>query len=182
MPGRLFLVLVAVLALAGRARAEIILTPFAGTTWGGTTEGNHTTFGGAVGFLGGGVFGVEAEFGYVKDFFGEELGEEAESNRVQSLSGNLVLALPAGAFRPYGTAGISLIRTALESRTSFFDVRNDNAGYNVGGGLFIWLGGNVGLRGDIRYFQTFGDVAASGTFPISKLDFWRGIGGLTLKF
>jgi hypothetical protein len=175
--------MLAVLALGVPARAEIILTPFAGTTWGGTTEDNHTTYGGALGFLGGGVFGVEAEFGYVKDFFGEDVGVEAESNRVQSLSGNLVLALPAGTFRPYGTAGISLIRTALEDRTSFFDLDSDNAGYNVGGGLFIWLGGNIGLRGDIRFFQTFGEVETTGGgFPIGKVDFWRGVGGLTLKF
>ena len=164
-------------------RAEVILTPYYGTAFGGTTTQNSPTYGGAVGFLAAGWFGVEGEYGYVQDFFGSvDSGAGVTQNRVQSVSISLVLGVPLGAFRPYGAAGLSVLSADLAGQPGLAALQDSSVGFNVGGGLFIWLGKHVGLRGDARYFQTFGAIGADSPLGLSKLDFWRGIGGLTLRF
>jgi hypothetical protein len=165
------------------ARAEVILTPFGGKAFSGSLDTSRTTYGGAIGFLGGGVFGFEGEFSYVKDFFGAlEVPESVSSNKVQSLSGNLMVAVPAGSVRLYGSGGLSLLRPALTSRTGFIVVDEDKIGFNVGGGLLIFFSELVGLRGDIRYFRTFGDLQSGDLVTLGALDYWRGTAGLTFKF
>jgi hypothetical protein len=183
MHRRILLALVAVFFMASSARAEVILTPFLGAVFGGSTDASHTTYGGAAGFLAGGLFGVEAEFGYVKDYFGTGAVPAAlESNRLQSLSVNLILAVPSGGFRPYGTAGISLLRPELTGRTGFVDLKEDKGGYNLGGGLLLGLGDHAALRGDLRYFRAFGNLEAGAAVNLGTLDYWRGVGGLTFRF
>jgi len=167
----------------GPAGAEVILTPFAGKAWGGTLDSSRTTYGGSIGFLGGGVFGFEGEFAYVKDFFGAlEIPDAVTSNKVQSLSGNMMVAIPAASVRLYGSGGLSLLRPALSSRTGFVVVDEDKIGFNVGGGLLLFFSQHVGLRGDLRYFRTFSDVQSGNQVTLGTLDYWRGIGGLTFKF
>ena len=59
-------------SVAAPLRAEVLLTPYYGTAFGGTTSQNSHTYGGAVGFLAAGWLGAEGEYGYVQDFFGLE--------------------------------------------------------------------------------------------------------------
>jgi hypothetical protein len=170
-------------AVATSARAEIILTPYYGTAFGGTTTKNSPTYGGAVGFLAGGWLGAEGEYGYIQDFFGSsDTGAGLTQNKVQSISASLVLGVPLGAFRPYGAAGLSVLGANVASQPGLAALDDTSAGFNVGGGLFIWLGKRVGLRGDARYFRTFGEIGTGSPLGLEKLDFWRGIGGLTLRF
>lgn len=175
---------VAFLGGALPARAEVLLTPFYGQAFGGSTDASRSTYGGALGFLGGGIFGFEGEFGYVKDFAGDGTSDVdvLASNKVQSLSANLMVAMPAGQVRVYGTGGVSLLRPDLKTRGGFVVVNEDKVGYNVGGGIMLFFSDHVGLRGDIRYYQTFGDLQAGELVSLGKLDYWRGVGGLTLKF
>ena len=184
MHRRTLLAVVAVLFLASSARAEVILTPFIGSVFGGSTDPSHTTYGGAVGFLGGGLFGFEAEFGYVKDYFGPgTTAADFASNKLQSLSGNLILAFPSGPFRPYGTAGLGLLRPELTDRTGFVELKQDKFAYNIGGGIFLGLGDHLALRGDLRYFRAFNDLESGVTsVSLGSLDYWRGVGGLTIRF
>jgi hypothetical protein len=170
------------LVTAVPARAEVILTPFYGKAFGGSTDSSRTSYGGALGFLGGGVFGFEGEFAYVKDFAGDAPADTLASNKVQSLSANFLIAMPAGQVRVYGTGGASLLRPDLKTREGFLVVNEDKVGYNLGGGIMVFFSGHVGLRGDIRYFRTFGDLQTGEQISIGKLDYWRGYGGLTLKF
>lgn len=180
---RRILLVVAVFLLAGSARAEVLLTPFLGEVFGGSTDTSHTTYGGAVGFLAGGLLGFEAEFGYVKDYFGTGATSAAlQSNKLQSLSANFMIAVPSGSFRPYGTAGLSLLRPELTGRTEFVDIKEDKGGYNIGGGLLLGLGDHAALRGDLRYFRAFGDLEAGAALNPGTLDYWRGVGGLTFRF
>jgi hypothetical protein len=172
-----------VLCAATSARAEIILTPYYGTAFGGTTTRNCPTYGGAVGLLAGGWLGAEGEYGYVQDFFGPSgTGAGLTQNKVQSVSASLVLGVPLGAFRPYGAVGLSMLAADVASQPGRAARQDTAVGFNVGGGLFIWLGKHFGLRGDARYFQTFGEIGADSPLGLQKLDFWRGIGGLTLRF
>jgi opacity protein-like surface antigen len=178
------LVFFASILASAPARAEVILTPFAGKAWGGALDSSRTTYGGSIGFLGGGVFGFEGEFGYVKDFYSAlQIQDAVTSNKVQSLSANLMVAVPAASVRLYGSGGLSLLRPALESRSGFVVIDEDKIGFNVGGGLLIFFSQHVGLRGDLRYFRTFGDVQSGDqTVTLGTLDYWRGTGGLTFKF
>jgi hypothetical protein len=170
-------------AVAGAAHAEILLTPYYGTSFGGTSNENSPTYGGAVGFLAGGWLGAEAEYGYVKDFFGtSSAGAGLRQNEVQSISGSLLLGVNLGPLRPYLAVGLSYIGANLASQPGLAALDDAAAGYNAGGGLFIWLGKHVGLRGDVRYFRTFEAVGTDSALGLEKLDFWRGIGGLTLRF
>jgi opacity protein-like surface antigen len=175
--------LVVGLVSASPARSEVLLTPFAGKAFSGSLDSNRTTYGAGIAFLGGGVFGFEGEFSYVKDFFGAlDVPQAVDSNRVQSLSFDLMAALPTGSTRLYGSGGVSLLRPALTSRTGFVVVDEDKLGFNVGGGLMVFLSERVGLRGDLRYFRTFGALQSGDQVTLGKLDYWRGTGGLTFKF
>lgn len=173
---------VAFLGAALPARAEVMLTPFYGAAFGGSTDASRTTYGGAVGFLGGGVFGFEGEFSYVKDFSSNVSSDVLASNNVEALSGNLLVAIPAGHLRLYGTAGVSLLRPDLKTRDGFVVVNDDKVGYNVGGGVILYFSGHFGLRGDFRFFQAFGNLESGTAIDLGKLDYWRGVGGLTIKF
>jgi hypothetical protein len=136
-----------------------------------------------VGFMAGGWLGAEAEYGYVKDFFGSsDTGAGLSQNKVQSISGSLVLGLNLGVLRPYGAVGLSVIGADLASQPGLAELDDTAVGYNLGGGLFIWLGKHVGLRGDARYFRTFEAVGTDSALGLEKIDYWRGTGGLTLRF
>jgi Outer membrane protein beta-barrel domain len=166
-------------------RAEVILTPFAGKAFSGALSSSRTTYGAALGFLGGGVFGFEGEFSYVKDAFGDLNAPEAvTSNNVQSLSADVMAAVPARSVRLYASAGLSVLRPAIEDRTGTFVVNEDKLGYNIGGGLMVFLSDHVGLRGDLRYFKAFSDLQPGQglTISLGTLDYWRGTVGLALKF
>jgi Outer membrane protein beta-barrel domain len=171
------------LTAAGSARAEVLLTPFAGKAFSGSLDSSRTTYGVDVAFLGGGVFGFEGEFSYVKDFFGVlQVPQSVDSNRVQSLSFDLMAALPSGSTRLYGSGGLSLLRPALTSRSGFVVVDEDKVGFNVGGGLLVSLSDHAALRGDLRYFRTFGALQSGDQVSLGTLAYWRGTGGLTFKF
>ena len=87
-----------------------------------------------------------------------------------------------GPLRPYGAVGLSLIGANLASQPGLAALEDTAAGYNAGGGLFIWLGKPIGLRGDVRYFRTFGAIGGDNPLGFGTVDYWRGIGGLTLRF
>jgi hypothetical protein len=172
-----------VVSVAAPLHAEVLLTPYYGTAFGGTTTRNSPTYGGAVGLVVGGWLGAEGEYGYVKDFFGaSDTGAGLTQNQVQSISASLLLGVPLGAFRPYGAVGLSLLGANVASQPGLAALDDTAAGFNVGGGLFIWLGKHVGLRGDARYFRTLEEIGTDSPLGLAKLDFWRGIGGLTLRF
>ena len=55
---------VAVCLVPSTARADILLTPFAGLTFGGVTETTRGMFGVAASFTAGGIAGLDIDFGY----------------------------------------------------------------------------------------------------------------------
>lgn len=63
------------------ASADWLLTPFAGITFGGDTEGRHATFGGSIGYMGNGAVGFEVDFGYAPGFFSPEDNAGAAPSR-----------------------------------------------------------------------------------------------------
>jgi hypothetical protein len=186
----------AVLAIAlspAPARADGFFIPFLGVNFGGDSgrqfseafDTNQFNWGASLGWMGGGVFGFEGDFGYSPDFYGKT---DAGGSGAFTATANMLLGLPFGGqqgfgVRPYGLVGAGL----LSSRSDFGDpeIDENNVTWSAGGGLMVFFGTRVGLRFDVRYFRTFDDLEILG-IPIlesaGKVDFTRGSVGLALRF
>jgi hypothetical protein len=202
--GRLvFPVLAFVLLCAGPARADSLFTPFIGANMGGSADApladlvgspSRTSFGASFAVMGGGVLGLEADIGYTPRFFGTDLrvaGVPVSLVRNNVLTGmvNLTAGVPIQGgngvgIRPYGVAGVGLIRQQLEAIGGLVDTNVTDFGYDIGGGAMIFMGTHVGIRGDLRYFRT------TGTNPLTDLidlkpgafNFTRASVGVTFRY
>jgi len=199
-------VLVGVVAGAApaKASADWLFTPFVGINWGGSARFNESgadfedkferksTFGASLAWMGAGIFGFEADFGYSPNFFADTAGDTnfgyGDSN-VTTLMGNVVLAAPIGGtsgrgVRPYASGGLGIIRTTIDDADDFFDVSSSDLGYNVGGGAHVFFSDQLGLRGDVRYFRSLqDDEGGDGVdFSLGSFKFWRGTLGVSFRF
>jgi opacity protein-like surface antigen len=208
-------ILLAVLltAIAARpARADWLLTPYIGGVFGGAS--NQFTFndtddefeqrmnyGVSFGYYSKGIFGVEVDYSAAPNFFQFTGGTnnfdlfDLDSS-VQTLMGNVVLALPVGGadgpFRPYVSGGFGTIRTQLRSESDVFDeLRSNDSGYNVGAGAHLLAAGRIGIRADVRYFRGFEAIDDEDPvdnplfdqpFAQEVFNFWRGTIGVTFRF
>ena len=177
------------------ARADTMLIPFFGVNFGGDSgkefsEGFDTSqfnYGLSIGFMGGGVFGVEGDFGYSPDFYGKtDLG----GSNAFTATGNLLIGIPFGGqqgfgIRPYGLVGAGLLRSKSDFGTGIAEIDENNVTWSAGGGLLLFFGSSAGLRFDVRYFRTFDDLEIVG-IPIAqspgKVDFTRGSLGFVFRF
>jgi opacity protein-like surface antigen len=169
------------------AQAQGFISPFLGFNFGGDQAANcesltnceekRLDWGVAFGSTSG-VLGFEEEIAYSKDFFGKT---GTGSNSVLTVMSNVMLIVPAGPIRPYGLIGLGLIRPHNEFNANGLDLSDNALGYDIGGGVNIFLTPNVGIRGDVRHLHTLQDVTL-GVLSDEKLDFWRGSAGLTFKF
>jgi len=162
-----------------QARADGFFVPWAGVNFGNDQEEGDVTFGAGAGFMGSGTAGIELDFGYSPDFFGESV-----DNDVMTGMGNLILGVPVGGtagsgIRPYFVAGLGVIRTRVE-QLGVSNATNE-AGFNIGGGLMGFFGDHVGLRGDVRYFRNFGEIDISELQFAGNFHFWRASIGLVLR-
>jgi hypothetical protein len=191
MPVTRCLVLAALLAVSApsSAGADWLVMPFIALDFAGTTSivdleqaaGNaHLTYGGAVGWLGAGVFGWEADFAYTPGFFETDEGPElVTSSHVLSLMGNLVVAAPLSwtnlSLRPYATGGFGAIQASTHDGLNVFTVDRTLWGFNAGGGAMGFISDRTGLKWDLRYFRNIkSDEGASGVgFGTPSLSFWR---------
>lgn len=172
----------------GAAHAQGFVSPLIGFNFGGDSgcpeitgcEDKNLNVGVSVGGLGS-VLGTELEFAYAKDFFGDIPGV---SSSVLTLMGNVMLAPRFGPAQPYGLIGLGLIKTNVEfSAASLLKSDNNHLGWNIGGGLIVFLGRHVGVRGDIRYFHAFQDLEILGiSVGETKVDFGRAAAGLVVRF
>src|SRR5262245_741081 len=164
------------------AAADTLLSGFAGAAFGGSTQRSRGTYGGSLAFLGN-VAGFEVEFATTPDFFGESREDVFTDNNVLTLMGSLLVAFPPGPVRVYGVVGGGLLKTPLADPGNLFDVDSNDFGINAGGGVLIFLGDHFGLRGDIRYFRDLqNDDDGDFDIDFGNVDYWRAVGGITLKF
>jgi opacity protein-like surface antigen len=164
-------------SMAAPARADWFLTPYFGVAFGGASNQfvlndlddefeQRMNFGGSFGWRSKGIFGVEVDYNVAPNFFQFTGGTnnfdlfDLDSS-VQTLMGNVVIALPIGGstgmgFHPYLTAGLGTIRTQLRSESDLFDdITSNDSGFNVGGGTDFFFGTHFGLRADLRYIRGF---------------------------
>lgn len=183
--------LAACLALATpvAARADILLSPFAGLTFvDGESKG---TFGASLGL--GSIITMEADVARTSLGSVTTPGFDLDVSST-SYMGNVLVRPPFGSVQPYGLAGIGIIRLSgrfdLPFEGNLGDATRTKLGYALGGGVFIFFSPNLGLRGDVRYIRPFGDLRVSdlvalpttGDVPAGQLDMTRATVGLTLKF
>ena len=171
-------------ALPGTARADVLLTPYAGLNFGGSTLDTRTNVGASLTWLGAKGLGVEVDFGFIPTFFEpKDTPLDYPTNNVTTLMGNLVFGRSGGGIQPYVSAGAGLLRSNVGSFGEFFDdVTTDNGlGVNVGAGLRVGSG-RFGLRGDVRYFRTLTDVDVVLQDVLGDFSFWRATGGLSIGF
>jgi Outer membrane protein beta-barrel domain len=201
-------VLVAVLVVAAAAtpsQAQWAVTPYIGVNTGDVETGkllggNGGGLGGSVGHLGGGLdfeFDVERHFHFFHDpdigNAGSVLTEDVNT-RATSFMGSVVVPLHvtgATSWRPYGTAGLGVIRASfLHTAPNQPDVHQNDLAFNFSGGVMYRLSPRVGFRGDLRYFRVVayedkalpagqrGDL--NGVYR--DYGFWRTTFGVTVGF
>lgn len=181
-----------------RASADWLFTPFIGATFGGNADVGGTgdnfkneferrlSYGATLGWMGAGIIGFEADFGYSPNFFRADENRDnfnfVGDGNVTTLMGNLVVGAPLGPVRPYASGGVGLLKSKVDDAGQFFDASRNDLGYDLGGGVML-LGGNIGVRGDVRYFRTLQNNDSDGVdFSLGSFKFWRGTVGVTFKF
>jgi hypothetical protein len=187
--------LVAVTLAAVPARADTLLMPFFGVNFGGDSgqefseafDASQWNGGLSLAFMGGGVFGIEGDFGYSPDFYGKtDLG----GSNVFTATGNLLIGIPFGGqqgfgIRPYGVVGAGLLKSKSDFGTDVAEIDENDVTWSAGGGVLLFFGSSAGLRFDIRYFRTFNDLEILGV-PIAespgKIDFTRSSLAFVLRF
>jgi opacity protein-like surface antigen len=98
-----------------------------------------------------------------------------------TLMSNLMVVIPAGPIQPYGVIGIGLMRSHAQFNASSLSLNNNSLGWDIGGGLNIFFGRSIGVRGDVRRLKTLQDVTL-GVFGNDKVEFWRASAGLVFRF
>ena len=184
---------------AAPAHAQWVVTPSLGVNVSGTVEHSKGGPGASVDYLGGRL-GVEFDFQRYQHFFKDSeivpLDPAAPPNCTGPVTGagarctdidtdamsfmvNAVMPIQTSAkWRPYGTAGLGVIR----AWTNEEDRDQNNFGFNVGGGLMYSLSRRVGLRGDLRYFRALVDENKREGVYFRDYDYLRVSVGVALAF
>jgi opacity protein-like surface antigen len=178
-----------VLLTALPARADWLLTPYLGVTFGGDAEGQHITYGGSIGWMGAGIVGFEFDGAFAPEVFDTDDGVDLsiQDSNATTLMANLIVGAPIGGeagVRPYVSGGVGLIRSRVADVDEFFDVDDNSFGINLGGGVMGFVRENFGIRGDIRYFRGLqdADLGSGINLDLGAFDFWRGTFGVTFRF
>jgi opacity protein-like surface antigen len=176
------------IAAPASASAQGYISPLIGFNFGGDSgcpeitncEDKNLNWGVAVGSLGS-ILGSELELAYAKNFFGEIPGVESS---VLTLMGNVMVAPRFGPAQPYWLIGLGLMKTNVDfSAASLLDSDKNHFAWDTGGGLIIFLGPHVGVRGELRYFHAFQDLDILGiTLANEKLDYGRAAAGVVFRF
>ena len=182
------ILILGVLAISSApASAQGFISPYLGFNFGGDSgcptatncEDRHNNFGvsgGKLGAIGGGEF----EFGYAKNFFGDAPGVDTS---VLTLFGNVIIGPKFGFIRPFVLGGVGLIKSHVELTAGSLLDSSNNFGWDLGGGLMFMFGDHVGVRGDLRRFQSFQNQTILGfSLADEKLKFNRATAGLVLAF
>lgn len=186
----LFFVLLVGLLTPATARADWLLTPFAGVNFGGETpKGTRkANYGASIGYTGSGVLGIELEFAHSPDFYKPDGNDGLiGDSSITTVMANLIIGAPIGGLqrtgvRPYVSGGLGLLKADVEDLDGLFKVSDKDWGVNVGGGLRILVSSHVGLRGDLRYFRNISE-AKPNILQVRLGDFyyWRASAGLVIR-
>jgi hypothetical protein len=166
------------------ARADLLVTPYAGVNFGGSTVDKRANLGASLMWLGESGLGFEVDFGFIPDFF-EPKDLELDvlgTNNVMTLMGNVVLGRAGDGLQPYVSGGAGLLRSQVGSFGEFLDATDNAFGVNAGAGVRLGSG-RLSLRGDVRYFRNLTDVDDRLLEDVlGDFSFWRATAGVSLGF
>jgi opacity protein-like surface antigen len=192
MTRKYLLALVLLLLTPGVSRADWLLTPYGGMTFGKDAKSlEHFSWGASAGWMGAGAVGFEVDFNHTPNFFepkdSTNTTELFGSNNVTSLMGNLIIGAPIGGqsgpgIRPYVSGGLGLLKTNVPGTTDFLKVNSNDFGFNLGFGAHVFASDHVGFRGDVRYLRSLQkDESTPTNFAVGNFDFWRWSAGVTFR-
>ena len=182
------------------ARADWMLSPFLGTTFGSELTDSDApdedyaekvNYGVTLTYMGAGIVGFEIDFGYAPEFFepNDDDFDLIDDSNLTTLMLNLVVGAPIGGqtgpgIRPYAAGGVGLMRSQVTGIGDLFDVSDNSFGMNVGGGVIGFFSDNIGVKGDLRYFRSLTDLGDDDILDIDlgKFHFWRGTGAIVFRF
>jgi len=175
---------IAIVSVPSPAWTDSLFVPWLGANSGNQNVSGVVDFGAGVGTMFDGVIGVDLDFGYSPDFFGNGL-----NSYVLTTMGNVTVGIPfdrghAAGIRPYLTGGIGLIRASIDSPRFGLSAANNDAGVNLGGGVIGFFGQHVGVRGDLRYLRSLEDDNSTNPFnqfDLARLHYWRTSFGVVLR-
>jgi hypothetical protein len=172
---------------------------FVGSNFGAGADSASVDFGGHLAYLYRGMVGAE----FLADFaphFRINNALLADNPNVNSYMLNVIGAVPIGSdarVQPYVSGGLGGIQLRSDMFTIASTVPGTTAeanqtkfGGNIGAGLMAFAG-NVGIRGDVRYYRAFNsDISTNATTTadvfaqnlLSGLDFWRANIGIALRW
>ena len=173
---------------------------FVGANYGASATGSSVDFGGQLGYLYRGIIGGE----FLADFaprFNVANAFLADRPNVNAYMANVILAAPFGteaAIQPYVSVGVggiqlrsNLLTFANVPTSAQSEVNQTRGGGDIGFGV-MGFAGNVGIRGDVRYFRAFTNntVTTTGSTAadvfaqnlLSGLDFWRANIGIAVRW
>jgi opacity protein-like surface antigen len=182
--------------LATDARADGFVSPFLAVNFGGEAGGtfndnvddrSRATIGGNLGFMSGGVLGLELDVAHTKNFYGK--GNAIGDNSLLTVMPAVIFGIPIGGqrgagLRPYATAGMGMMRRTLSiGGSDVFD--GSDLAYTLGFGVMGYFSDHVGMRADYKYFRNFEVDQTSLThidFQRGTFDFSRAGVGLLFRF
>ena len=198
------ILLFALATLSSEARADWIVTPYAGIASNtrvtfidvvGPFDNRfelRPTYGAAVTWSRGGLFDFEGDVGVSPGLFSRRVAEvegddfEYGDNQLITMMGNVKVDLPwtLGGMRPYGVAGAGVFQTRIADRDDAFDVSGSQLGFDAGGGITAAIGNRLRLQVDARYFRTLQAKKPADEFDlaIDALSFWRTAVGIGFRF
>jgi hypothetical protein len=176
-----------------------IASGFVGSNFGARADSASVDFGGQLAYLYRGAIGAE----FLADFaphFRMNNVLLADNPNVNSYMLNVIGAVPIGSearVQPYVSGGLG----GIQIRSDMLNIvsapigattpaNQTKFGGNIGGGV-MGFAGNVGIRGDVRYYRVFNsDVSTNATTPsevfaqnlLSGLNFWRANIGIAVRW
>jgi hypothetical protein len=194
----ILLAAVLLFASAADARADWLISPFAGGVFAGdttfvdleqTASSAHFTFGVSAGWLSDQILGFEGDLAFTPNFW--ERGDAATNvivgSNLYTLSGNVLVAVPLSvtqySLRPYLTGGFGMIHAAYEDLIREFPLDTELPAMTVGGGAIGFVTERTGVRFDLRHVRSLDreEDALTGDRR-TKLRFWRATVGVVLRY
>ncbi len=183
---RTILVLLAIVAAAQPARADWLLTPFAGASARTQTalfdlddaaKRTHATYGAALTLRPDGVLGADVEVSWTPSILtGHDL---VESSRATTAIASVVVMLPkrwSRIVRPYASLGFGVVAVHSVDVAAIFPVDETSTAGSIAAGAWVPIGKRFGARASVRYLRTGSDGART-TFET-----WQSTVGVTIAF
>lgn len=196
--GRVLALFGLLLAAAPRpSAADAYMAPFIGVNFGGdggrplndaARDKGRAAVGATFGTMGGGIFGIEVDVSYTKDFYPSVVAVPSGNNLITVMPA-LVLGVPIGGqqglgIRPFALAGAGLVRRNFDFG-SLTSVSQNDLAFTVGGGVMAFFGAHVGIRGDVRHIRNFrvDDISLTGiNLERGTFNFSRASGAIVFRF